>query len=226
MEPAGPVRVDLGTVVQQPARAPDESPLPRRSGRLQKSAALVGGSERQPRSETRSSSEKLVQVSRPKSVPRGGVEKRDRNDWRVLDGKFEAWRRDFGPWTVEGCVDVKRLNAHAWEGKEVDYSVEEDLLVQDLAGRQVYANPVFETPFLMNLFRHCNGEMAKGVAGTSLCIVIPEFFWDIPSAQGVLARWQVLDTVPKGSQLFLTPDGYVGATRWDTFLVGRGECEK
>ena len=228
MDPSGPVRFDPGQVVVQPVRLPDadETPPPRRSGRLRVPAALLGGPGQRSRSEARGSSEKLVQVSRPQSVPRGGVEKRDRNDWRVLDAQFEAWRGEFGPWTVEGCVDVKRLNAHAWAGKEEDFSVREDVMVQGLAGRQVYANPIFETPFMMNLFRHCNRELEKGVAGTSLCIVIPEFFWDMPSAHGVLARWHVLDTVPKGSQLFSTPDGYVGATRWDTFLVGREECVK
>ena len=96
-------------------------------------------------------------------------------------------------------------------------------LRQAWRGHRVYGNPPFVHQIMLDTLRHGYAEFLKAPLSSQFLLILPRYFCEHSDAQALLAEWDLLEVIPRGSAAFLaTGDKYMGPTRWDTFVVGLG----
>ena len=122
---------------------------------------------------------------------------------------FAGIEAKVGPFTLDGCADVKGHNAHKWSFCSKAKSV----LERSLAGERVWLNPPFNESFVEALVRHYQRCKAASPANTAATLVLP--LWAHAKWWRLLRGWQWLRHYPRGSNLFSAPAAEAGGQRRD-----------
>ena len=122
---------------------------------------------------------------------------------------FADIEAEVGPFTLDGCADVKGHNAHKWSFCSKAKSV----LERSLAGERVWLNPPFNESFVEALVRHYQQCKAASPANTAAALVLP--LWAHAKWWRLLRGWQWLRHYPRGSNLFSAPAAEAGGQRRD-----------
>ena len=149
----------------------------------------------------------------------------DDQDWMMRRDAVVALDEEFGPFSVDGAVDIYRANAQF----STSWSALEDCRRMPFHSKRVYINPPFSGSVIEEVLEHflvCKHECP---VGTAAIFILPEWqqrpFWDTlirhPHIFRVVRRWEA------GSNLFTSPvpahrgtgREYRGATRWPVVAV-------
>jgi hypothetical protein len=149
----------------------------------------------------------------------------DDQDWMLRRDLVMALDADYGPFSVDGAVDIYRANAHF----SASWSAMEDCRRMSFHAKRVYINPPFSGLLIEEVLEHFLTCKYECPVGTAAMFILPEWrqrpFWDIlarhPHVFRVVRRWGA------GSDLFTSPvpahrgtgREYRGATQWPVIAV-------
>ena len=124
-----------------------------------------------------------------------------------MDAEFQRWSESFGPFDVDACCDPKGANSHCtrfWS----------DCLSEQWRGLFVWCNPPFTCPrtSIESILTHFVSEWRADPEHTSAVFILPDFQG---SWRRLLKRsgMRVVHVYPRGSSIFVTPDGHSPPTR-------------
>jgi hypothetical protein len=144
---------------------------------------------------------------------------RDTSDWKLVDDIFDYLSEVYGPFEVEAFCDAAGLNRHP--SVPTFWTPLIDALKQAWRGLHLYGNPPFLFGIMLQTLIHGHNEFMADPGGSKFLVILPRYFCEDPRVSDIVAAWQLLEIIPKGTNAFVASgDIFMGPCRWDVFVLG------
>ena len=128
---------------------------------------------------------------------------RDRADWQVLFSVFNDFAAPFTPSSSPRKHWFELFRNTGNEVCEQGHSLGDSAWNYDWAGRDNYANPVFEEQFINRTFDKALTDFAKDPSNTRFLIIVPE--WKEASWWPLTKHFETIKRYPTGTVMFSAP---------------------
>ena len=148
---------------------------------------------------------------------RQAVASRDDQDWKLVDHLWQSIDEEFGPFTLDACVDPDHANSFCLES----WSATEDARKGNFHGFNAWGNPPFR--YMLDILRRFLQCKVEHPNGTAACFLIP--VWEESATKPVHPAYKLVTGHPTifhkirrfepGEVLFSAPSDFGGGrTIW------------